>query len=32
MNIFEFRGYIEENLEKEQFLKSIEERIIASNS
>ncbi|WP_283705065.1 hypothetical protein [Clostridium perfringens] len=32
MNIFEFRGYIEENLEKKQFLKSIEERIIASNS
>lgn len=31
MNIFEFREYIEENLEKEQFLKSIEQRIMASN-
>lgn len=31
MNIFEFREYIEENLEKEKFLKSIQERIIASN-
>ncbi|MBO3399149.1 hypothetical protein JJB71_16670 [Clostridium perfringens] len=31
MNIFEFREYIEENLEKEKFLKSIEQRIIASN-
>lgn len=32
MNIFEFREYIEENLEKEKFLKAIQERIIASNS
>ncbi|MCX0355832.1 hypothetical protein LI064_15060 [Clostridium perfringens] len=31
MNIFEFREYIEENLEKEKFLKSIQERIISSN-
>lgn len=31
MNIFEFREYIEENLEKEKFLKSIEQRIISSN-
>lgn len=31
MNIFEFREYIEENLEKEKFLKAIQERIIASN-
>lgn len=31
MNIFEFREYIEENLEKEKFLKSIQERIILSN-
>lgn len=31
MDIFEFRDYIEENLEKEKFLKAIQERIIASN-
>lgn len=31
MNIFEFREYIEENLEKEKFLKAIQEKIIASN-
>ncbi|EGT0000535.1 hypothetical protein I9Y31_002845 [Clostridium perfringens] len=31
MNIFEFREYIEENLEKEKFLKAIEQRIISSN-
>ncbi|MDM0612701.1 hypothetical protein QTH09_16940 [Clostridium perfringens] len=32
MNIFEFREYIEENLEKEKFLNVIEQRIISSNS